>query len=49
MYVYIVIECYKYEEERIVAVFDSPEKADDYIYNNSGDCLSLECEEWLVE
>lgn len=49
MYVYIVIERYKYEEERIVAVFDSLEKADDYIYYNSGGALSLECEEWLVE
>jgi hypothetical protein len=37
MIVYVVFEHKEHEESRIAAVFDSEEKADDYIYNHYPD------------
>lgn len=37
MIVYIVFEHTKHEESKIVAVFDSEDKADDYIHNHYPD------------
>lgn len=34
MIVYIVFEHHRHEENRIIAVFDSEEKASDWIYNH---------------
>tara|TARA_R110001599_G_scaffold99156_4_gene254243 strand:- start:703 stop:858 length:156 start_codon:yes stop_codon:yes gene_type:complete len=51
MTVYVVIEYEKYEGNRVVAVFDSEEKAQDYIYNNErGDPIfSLDLESYTVQ
>jgi hypothetical protein len=51
MKVYVVIEFEKYEGSRVVAVFDSEEKAQDYIYNNErGDPIfTLDLESYTVQ
>ena len=51
MKVYVVIEFEKYEGQRVVAVFDSEEKAQDYIYNNErGDPIfTLDLESYTVQ
>jgi hypothetical protein len=52
MTIYIVFKYHRYEEAQIVAVFDSEEKAYDYMYDNepvdSSDC-SLEVETFQVQ
>ena len=53
MIVYIVFEYHRHEERRIAAVFDSEEKARDWIYDHYPDDDSdwypiYECEEYRV-
>ena len=51
MKVYVVVEYEKYEGNRIVAVFDSEEKADNYIFHHDrGDPLyELECQSYIMK